>query len=210
MLIASRQFFTTKNNLPYYEVQWIETDGVASYINTGIKSSYDMKIVLDFQTMTLPTDVHSALCGARYDETLASGRRFAILVSQRYETFYAARPTVGASSGFPFDTQRHVVTLDMGYMILDGVSKETTVQPTDGFNEDFTIGKDGVMDAATSPSRCYGDARFYSVKIYKNNVLVFDGIPVKVGSNGCMYDNISKVVLSNAGSGVITPGPKKT
>jgi hypothetical protein len=62
------------------------------------------------------------------------------------------------------------------------------------------------MDAATSPSRCYGNARFYSVKVYTNNVLVFDGIPVRIGHEGAMYDLISKQVLRKQGGGTIQYG----
>lgn len=43
--------------------------------------------------------------------------------------------------------------------------------------------------------------RIYAAKIYDNDVLVRDYIPVRVGQEGCLYDKVSGEVFRNAGSG---------
>ena len=49
--------------------------------------------------------------------------------------------------------------------------------------------------------------KFYSFKIWDNNVLVRDFIPVRVGGVGYMYDKVSKQLFGNQGSGNFIVGP---
>ena len=43
--------------------------------------------------------------------------------------------------------------------------------------------------------------RIYAAKIYDNDTLVRDFIPVKVGQEGCLYDKVSGEIFRNAGTG---------
>ena len=55
----------------------------------------------------------------------------------------------------------------------------------------------------------YGNWRLYSFKIYKNNELVRDFIPVKTTDGDiCLYDLISKTFYMNRGSGSFIAGPE--
>jgi hypothetical protein len=47
-------------------------------------------------------------------------------------------------------------------------------------------------------------------KIEKNGVLVCDFIPVRIGTEGAMYDRVSGQLFRNAGTGAFTIGPDKT
>jgi hypothetical protein len=49
--------------------------------------------------------------------------------------------------------------------------------------------------------------RHYYFKVYKNNVLVLDMIPVRKGDVGYMYDKITHQVFGNSGTGNFTLGP---
>lgn len=52
--------------------------------------------------------------------------------------------------------------------------------------------------------------KIYYVKIYNSTGLLFDGVPVRVGQVGYMYDKISKQLFTNAGTGNFTLGPDIT
>ena len=52
--------------------------------------------------------------------------------------------------------------------------------------------------------------RLYYFKIYSNNVLVRDFIPVRVGTIGYLYDKVSGQLFGNAGTGSFILGSDKT
>ena len=60
-----------------------------------------------------------------------------------------------------------------------------------------------------SSTRAIRKAKIYYCKIFNSNGLVFDGIPVRVGQVGYMYDKISRQLFSNEGSGNFVLGPDK-
>ena len=63
-----------------------------------------------------------------------------------------------------------------------------------------TIGRrEGTM-CILKDLECY-NARLYGVKIWDNNVLVRDFIPVRIGTTGYMYDKVSRQLFANAGTG---------
>ena len=50
---------------------------------------------------------------------------------------------------------------------------------------------------------------FYFFRLWKNDVLMLDLIPVRVGNVGYMYDKVSKQLFGNAGTGAFILGPDK-
>lgn len=58
-----------------------------------------------------------------------------------------------------------------------------------------------------SASDANNKCRIHSCKIYDNDQLAMDLIPVRVGTVGYMYDNISGKLIGNTGTGTITAGP---
>lgn len=51
--------------------------------------------------------------------------------------------------------------------------------------------------------------RIYYCKLYKNDSLVCDYIPVRVGTIGYLYDKVSGQLFGNAGAGAFILGPDK-
>ena len=49
--------------------------------------------------------------------------------------------------------------------------------------------------------------KFYKLKLYDSNGVLFDGIPVRVGNVGYMYDKVSGQLFGNAGTGSFILGP---
>ena len=58
-------------------------------------------------------------------------------------------------------------------------------------------------------TRSGSSGRLYYCKIWKGGVLVFDGIPVRVGQTGYIYDRISGNLIGNLGTDSFTLGPDK-
>ena len=47
-------------------------------------------------------------------------------------------------------------------------------------------------------------------KLYDNNILVRDLIPVRIGAVGYFYDRVSGQLFGNSGTGAFVIGPDKT
>ena len=198
------------------ELKWIETDGEASYINTGITSSADFSLEIDCQLMGIHNTQSRPNCtlfGARGYYGFTNGFRFSYMYLNASEKniMWFRVPSTSNSEGPTNDYGRHVVRGSATTISIDNVSVPVTSEVTTEtpyLGEDFCIGRDGNIDVVEDQRlKTYANARFYSIKLYKNNVLVFDGIPVRIGTEGCLYDKVSKTILHNAGSGTIIPGP---
>lgn len=197
--------------LPYdYAVEYIETDGVASYIDTGIAPIYESSsISLSFKYASW-NDVYSGVglntaCGASPDNAVTR-RVFSIGTHVTGNTFATTRPTIETGSRPPLDKLIHDITMDSSGCLWDGVlfpsSASLTFTPSY-----FCLGTRGPVYVALS---WFGNVRFYSCKIYTNNVLMFDGIPVVTNGVAGMYDSISGTVKTNAAAtGTITAGPRR-
>lgn len=183
-----------QGGLPYdAEVEYLRTTGT-QYINTLLTLTADTTtIACEFQckinTLGTPSKmyVHSVPNGGFQVYTsgnniLNQSASLAVTTSTVY--------TVIASSS---DTQRAIrVNGTLG---------------THNFNRSV---KDGnpifILGTSYSAVDCsYAD--FYYFKLFRNNVLIFDGIPVRVGTVGYMYDRVSGQLFGNAGTGSFVLGP---
>lgn len=116
----------------YIPVEWIETDGVTSYLDTGVAPIYRVgsgtnvvsEVTLDFRLMTLPQASNKvALCGCRFD-TATRGIMFVITnnTSSNRNRLNTYRPTVsGANSVIENDMNRHSITMAYPTITMDGV-----------------------------------------------------------------------------------------
>ena len=60
---------------------------------------------------------------------------------------------------------------------------------------------------STESKSIFTRGKLYYFKVYDNNVIIMDLIPVRVGSVGYMYDKVSKQLFGNDGTGSFTLGP---
>ena len=206
--------------LPYdYAVQYIETDGVASYINTGIllteANLNNLGIDIDFQLVSYGSIVNAqggSVFGFRISSSGASGLRYALNLNTNANrmNFYLTNPSTGLSTGPALNLNRNTVSIS-DKMIFNGIDYSYTSTPStygDG-HRGFCIGKDGDTDAASYQERYYANARFFSCVIRDNGVIVFNGIPVVANGVAGMYDSVSGTVKTNAAAtGTITAGPR--
>lgn len=61
-----------------------------------------------------------------------------------------------------------------------------------------------------SGTKWFFNGKIYYCKIWQDDVLVRDFIPVRVGQAGYMYDKVSETLFGNAGTGSFILGPDKT
>ena len=63
---------------------------------------------------------------------------------------------------------------------------------------------------ALNPTNIHRGMRVHSLKVWKNNVLTLDLVPVKRSSDSvvCLYDKVSGNYLTNAGTGSFIAGPE--
>lgn len=196
--------------LPYdYAVEYIETDGVASYIDTGITPIYFdtgsgrsvVELTFSFQS---PVN-QKVICGAPFG-TIGLSFGFGMFgqISSTVDRITFRSPSLTTGSPLqPADSLIHDVSLQDGTVVCDGVTYQTPA----GVASQNPISSFKMGWAGTS----YGvsNARFYRCKIYTHNVLVFDGIPVVANGVAGIYDSISGTVKTNAAAtGTITAGPR--
>ena len=225
MMLAAAGIFLAarrKPKLPYdYEVEYVETDGLRSYINTGIVTGVSSEVRVCFQVISVPYQsagssyAPNTICGAREGTSASGGARFNIGVNTLYEQFGFLRPSVMDPANAPrYDNDIHVVEMKDGLIKFDG--REFLSQPldeTEGFTHDFCLGKSGVIDPSSAPryySRYYSQTRFYSCSISSGGKLDFDGIPVVFNGIAGLFDRVSGTFKGNAATnGVIIAGPRK-
>lgn len=221
MLLGARQFFERRGAptppLPYdYAVEYIETDGVASYIDTGITplisaSEVETKVEAKFQVISvafpsLPNAQGNSIFGAAQAE---STLRIRMMLYARPGTgyFMTANPPM-ASEPYPtYDNNVHEVSYSRSLLIFDGVQHAMSrISTTCGV---MCLGTRGAFPSSTNPQNYYTQTRFYYFKMYSGTDLVFDGIPVVSNGEAGLYDSISGTFKGNAAAtGTITAGPR--
>lgn len=189
---------------PYaYKVQYIETDGVASYIDTGVTADgFDFKLKFNF-----------AFVG---DTDTVGGTNVMYLLNKGWTVVSClSNGVIVPASGFTFDTTGNVFyECEVQWFIGDKYAKvDGTTLATSSTTTVFDPNKNFVIGANTNSSsgiKSVGHVKCAKFQIFDNDGnCKFNGIPV-VDRNGvsCMYDYISKTLKYNAASsGMITAGP---
>lgn len=103
------------------------------------------------------------------------------------------------------DTSVHTLKIDPNLSVyVDGVVKNTrSSRPTATTSENIRLFSYGSYN--DNAYRFSGN--IYYVKIWDNDTLVRDFIPVRVGTIGYLYDKVSGQLFGNSGSGSFTLGP---
>ena len=201
--------------LPYdYAVEYIETDGVASYINTGITpvlATY--KVSTKFQVLSVGYPELTSLLGNNVFGA-ASGANAIMhtrmsFVAQPVNSVFRCQTPNNASAPYPaYDNSVHDVSYGNSGLVFDGVSYAVTASTsTCG---PMCLGTRGSFPASANPQNYYTQTRYYGFKIYDGDNLVFDGIPVVANGLAGLYDSISGTFKGNAAAtGTITAGPRR-
>lgn len=192
--------------LPYIELDYIETTGT-QHIDTGFKPNSNTKVeVKTYYKRGTSSNIGMFLYGSRNGNTemfgayidastdLSHGDR----VEARYGTQFGTRLQMSNAA-------QHIFLQDKNKFILDGSATITVTANT--FQASYNMYIFGVNAAGTASTLAVSGNRIYYMKIYDNDTLVRDFIPV-IDRSGvvCLYDKVTKTFFYNAGTGTFNYG----
>ena len=220
MLLGARQFFKRRGAaLPYdAEVEYVETDGIGAYVNTGITLTYQSIINVRFKVISVPSTastglVYNPVFGAAASSNVLNGSNFMLVAAVGAGTFRPSQPNIASGATPPsYDNNIHMVSLASGVFTFDGSNIGANTISASRVIGKLCMGSRGEFEAATLPEYGYTQSRFFSCQIYTNGVLTFDGIPVRKDGNGYLYDKVSGNIFGNSGASgtAVNPGPDKS
>lgn len=195
-----------QKSLPYdAEVEFLRSTPAAS-INTGV---YDID-TFEIKFRMSAFGVYASIFGNYISET-SNGWRL-IMASEASRTYligtFGTKTGSGGNTGVPLAALGvdHTLFVSPSTIIADGVEVSERGTAT-GTANTTPITLFTQFAGQQSPGQIY--LRIYYFKAWKNNILVRDFIPVRVGQVGYMYDRVSKELYGNVGTGYFILGPDK-
>lgn len=202
MNVSRRRYMGAKGgSSPYQRIAYLESSGT-QYIDTGeFFNGLTTKIYLKYSAILNKYFVIGAGSTDNKNSFIfANGGS-----TGRYWNFYFFRYKnnyTQSSIGSQTDEVREAeLTSDF---VVDG----TTVKAwtASDFTTPVSVFLFSTQKADGTVGTC-GTFRIYACKIYQNDVLVKDFVPVRIGQVGYLYDKISGELFGNDGSGNFTLGP---
>ena len=188
------------------EIEYLESTGT-QYINTGFKPNQDTRIIAIMKCVT--SNDYGRLFGAGTYSTKNSimidyekGATGNLCIKYGTATAWTKVTSItGDYNIHTYDYNKNIVYRDS---VKVSQATYAAFQCTSNLGI-FTYINGNNVGSATEffKGRCYG------FKIYDNNVLAMDLIPVRVGNTGYMYDKVSCQLLGNSGSGNFVIGQDK-
>lgn len=179
----------------FKEVQYLETSGT-QYIDTGFVPNQDTKVELDGSI-----DGYGIFFGVRTDALVG------VSTIQATSTgYWAMGYNTSADTFGTRDANRHLWVKDKNKQYMDGVLKNNYTYAN--FTAMGTAYLFGYNNNGTPGRVVNGVVKVYSCKIYDNETLVRDLIPVVDDTlTPCLYDKVSQQMYYNAGTGSFVAGP---
>lgn len=113
--------------------------------------------------------------------------------------YYSRGNKYAARTSTSIDTNAHIYIISKSYIKIDGTQY---------------VGASTANIACYDPIKIFSGgcrrSKLYYIKSRKDDNLVFDGIPVRVGTVGYLYDRISGQLFGNVGTGAFILGPDVT
>lgn len=190
--------------LPYdAEVEYLESTGT-QYINTevNLKNSLSISARIAFTTFS-SGDV---AFGARGSSSSSNCRVLTFTISGTGDCIVVQRSNFQTTRNIVADTAFHDYFISSSAIKIDNTQfASSNIGNT---TAPIFLCRQNVNNETSSPS--YSKIRISSFSIVDNGVLVRDYIPVRVGQTGYLFDNVSKQLFGNAGTGAFVIGPDKT
>ena len=188
------------------EIEYLESTGT-QYINTGFKPNQDTRIIAIMKCVT--SNDYGRLFGAGTYSTKNSimidyekGATGNLCIKYGTATAWTKVTSItGDYNIHTYDYNKNIVYRDS---VKVSQATYAAFQCTSNLGIFTYINGNNVGQSTEFfKGRCYG------FKIYDNNVLAMDLIPVRVGNTGYMYDKVSCQLLGNSGSGNFVIGQDK-
>ena len=176
------------------------------HIDTGYKfvnNSYKYRVILSYAKATASGNNVTHLCGSQ-SSTLTLWHAGYTDANNSYSTQYYIGGTPQIKWIADYDLQKHLIDFttqnNTSILAVDGNATTPNYSSTIVSNANFYIfasSKGSVVALAKKTAM-----KLYYCKIYENDVLVRDFIPVLDQNNvACLYDRVSKTFYYNAGTG---------
>lgn len=189
--------------LPYIELEYIQSTGT-QYIDTGFKANQDTAIELSVNFTVV--NITQCLFCSRYDANDRTFTNFLINTSVRSD--YNTSQTIVSNFSTAANTN-YLIKQDKNKFYIDNQLKLTHSSGS------FTSPNNLVLFANYSLNTSYhldnyAKLKLYACKIWDNDILVRDMIPVKRISDNeiCIYDKVTEQFYTNLGTGTFTAGPE--
>lgn len=181
-------------------VEWIESTG-DQWIDTGVVPKTSANNVLTIRAAYTGGNAVGCLFGV-CQKVSSTGRYFQLnktstseqfrLITSNGDKFYTK-----ASS---FYSAAHTYEVRANVLYIDGASTLTGTGTFDSFSKSlFLFARNDTINGQGGLQK--GKWRIYSVKMVRNGTTLFDAVPFRDGSEGCLYDLVTRSVLRNAGTG---------
>ena len=204
MLINLRNALMAGKRLPYdAEVEYLgggSVDGGIAFVDTGYMPNSSTRI--EATAAMLTGSAFSGRYGNGARLTFGSGNNQ--LYSAQGGHYFFGSFTTGRYYSFVNDIQNRTVS-------VDGATPTSTSAVANWYSQSYpfylfvsnvapTSGSIVIAGHSIDPSSV-GGMRIASCRIYDNNILVRDFIPVRKGTVGYLYDRVSGKLFGNAGTG---------
>ncbi|MGO5077457.1 hypothetical protein ACTQ3J_06465 [Oscillospiraceae bacterium LCP25S3_E3] len=193
-MISRRRFMGRSQQSLYTELEYIESTGT-QYIDTKYICSNDTKIEIDFAIGSF--DTRNALFGIIDSSVGANSYFYSWINNKKLQLRFG-------QFGKTMSTE---LEIGQRYVLIQGKQKASVNDvELGGWSNTLTKAANSIFLMALRNNTVASyqfKGRIYGFKIYENDILVMDLIPVfdnKIGV-ACMYDKISNEFLYNKGTG---------
>ena len=182
-----------------HRISYLESTGT-QYIDTEVALGSNFKVEIDFERVNTVSKEQPFI--STWTNSTQYFNFFIQTYSQNIDLYVKGHNYYGTSS---------IGTIYSATIIRNGTDWDITCNNVSQqfsnstlINNPTTIKlfKRGDLNAS---SACYG--RIYKVKVWDNNTLVLDLVPVRIGSIGYMYNEVDGKYFGNIGTGDFVIGP---
>lgn len=191
-------YVVSEETQPLTPIEYIETSGT-QWINTGIMPKYNTRVVLDISHISKSDTM---VLGAKNADSATAALQYGLYyrnaTTMRFDYFGK-----NASATVSNVTTRATIDVNKNVASLYGKTITNTAVSSGEVPYNMYLFALNTAGNVTNPI----SARLYSAKIYDNDVLVRDFVPV-LDSDGvaCLYDKVYNKCYYNAGSGAFSAG----
>ena len=200
--------YTFKGWLNYQPIEYLESTGT-QYIDTGVIGNLNTRWIVDFMNIVPSTDFQSAIIGGNIKNNTKAISILLTLQNQTLRTCRFGDKEADIPSGRLYNNVRYIVQTDKDGLLLDNREYLIPFGTQNYFETEGTLWLFMYNAKTGLPlSEKRSSFRVYSSRLYDNDVLVRDFIPI-LDHNGtpCMYDKVEKKFYYNQGTGQFIAGP---
>lgn len=207
--LGSTELWSASSPLPYdAEVEYLQSDG-NQYFDTGITADYtiESEIKIEILRQVSSQGVLSARNDTAPTTTSMTARGLAIWVNGRNVALNDYNYDSGWQSNKLTYNQASVIAIRQRKLYVDNTLIVSSTNADEwSFNVTYGLLRGHALNNNWD-SRVGNHSKLYYCKIWKGGSLVFDGIPVRLGQTGYLYERISGNLLSRLGTGSFVLGP---